>query len=212
MKQDGSNVLFQYWNSLRRGRPAPERTEIEPAAIKSVLADTFILERDGDGLASFRLAGTRVCAMYCQELRGLPVSLLWHKQDRPRLETHFRAVFDESAVVAVTFDGLSRTGRFNPFELILLPLASGSGDPRCIGVISAVRKPFWLGADAIVECAIVSIRVVDPDRETALPASRTAVAAPELAPSELPTSVNEALPIGSRRIRHLLVLDGGRTE
>ena len=47
MKQDGSIALFHYWNRLRDGRSAPKRTEIEPADIKSLLADTFILEKDG---------------------------------------------------------------------------------------------------------------------------------------------------------------------
>ena len=49
MKQDGSIALFQYWNRLRDGRPAPKRTEIEPADIKTLLADTFILEKDARG-------------------------------------------------------------------------------------------------------------------------------------------------------------------
>ena len=37
MKQEGTIALFQYWNRLRDGRPAPRRTEIEPADIKSLL-------------------------------------------------------------------------------------------------------------------------------------------------------------------------------
>ncbi|MBE0702443.1 MAG: PAS domain-containing protein, partial [Afipia sp.] len=53
MKQNGSIQLFQYWNRLRNGRPAPKRTEIEPSDIKSLLADTFILEKDGRGEAVF---------------------------------------------------------------------------------------------------------------------------------------------------------------
>ncbi|MBU2194045.1 MAG: PAS domain-containing protein, partial [Alphaproteobacteria bacterium] len=52
----GSVELFRYWNRLRNGRPAPTRTEIEPADIKTLLADTFILEKDTRGEAVFRLA------------------------------------------------------------------------------------------------------------------------------------------------------------
>jgi hypothetical protein len=62
MKLDGSIALFQYWDRLRAGRLAPKRTEIEPADIKTLLADTFILEKDARGEAVFRLAGTRLCA------------------------------------------------------------------------------------------------------------------------------------------------------
>ena len=43
MQQEATVALFQYWNRLRDGRPAPLRSEIEPADIKRLLADTFIL-------------------------------------------------------------------------------------------------------------------------------------------------------------------------
>ncbi|TIT44130.1 MAG: PAS domain-containing protein, partial [Mesorhizobium sp.] len=31
MNQNGSITLFHYWNRLRDGRPAPKRSEVEPA-------------------------------------------------------------------------------------------------------------------------------------------------------------------------------------
>ena len=68
MNLNGTIALFQYWNRLRDGRPAPRRTEVEPADIKTLLADTFILEKDTRGEAVFRLAGTRLCAIYGREL------------------------------------------------------------------------------------------------------------------------------------------------
>ena len=59
MKDQKTIDLFLYWNRLRDGRPAPRRNEIEPADIRSLLGDTFILEEDARGQAVFRLAGTR---------------------------------------------------------------------------------------------------------------------------------------------------------
>jgi hypothetical protein len=70
MQQEATIALFQYWNRLRGGRPVPLRSEIEPADIKRLLADTFILEADGRDEAIFRLAGTRLCAVYGRELKG----------------------------------------------------------------------------------------------------------------------------------------------
>ena len=75
------------------------------------------------------------------------------------------------------------------------------------GIRSA--KPFWLGADPIVEARIVSVRVVDPDAEPLFLKNRPAIDVPALSPTELP-SVQDRGMAGSRRIRHLLVLDGGR--
>ena len=44
MKHDTSRELFRYWDGIRRGQPAPKRSDIEPSDIRRVLADTFILE------------------------------------------------------------------------------------------------------------------------------------------------------------------------
>jgi hypothetical protein len=166
MKQDGSIALFQYWNRLRHGRPAPKRTEIEPADIKRLLADTFMVGRLVHG------------------------------------------VFESSNVVVIAFDGISGNQRSNPFEMIILPLEGGADSQRCLGAVSAAEKPFWLGADPIVDARIESVRVVDPDREPMYLKNRPAIDVPALSPNELPSEDREAT--GSRRIRHLLVLDGGR--
>ncbi|MCX7303302.1 MAG: PAS domain-containing protein [Hyphomicrobiales bacterium] len=212
MKQDGSIALFQYWNRIRTGRPAPKRTEIEPADIKAMLADTFILERDTRGEAVFRLAGTRICATYGRELKGFSFPSLWRTKDQRLISRLVGGVFDDNNVVVVAFDGISRNGRSNPFEMIVLPLDGGIDNPRCVGAISAARRPFWLGADPIVEAAVESLRLVDPDREPLFLKNRPAIEVPALSPSELPPDDSDTRPAGSRRIRHLVVLDGGRTE
>ena len=46
MKHPCIRQLFAYWNHLRRGRAAPERGDIEPVAIRSLLADVTGLEID----------------------------------------------------------------------------------------------------------------------------------------------------------------------
>ncbi len=45
MKHKNNQVLFDYWNAIRAGRPAPRRPEIEPGDIRRVLPSVFILER-----------------------------------------------------------------------------------------------------------------------------------------------------------------------
>ena len=47
MKHAASRELYAYWQERRGKRPAPERTEIEPGAIRQVLSDAFILALDG---------------------------------------------------------------------------------------------------------------------------------------------------------------------
>ncbi|MER8848903.1 MULTISPECIES: PAS domain-containing protein [Mesorhizobium] len=210
MNQNGSITLFHYWNRLRDGRPAPKRSEVEPADIKTLLADTFILEKDTRGQPVFRLAGTRLCASYGRELKGFCFPSLWREKDQRLVSRLIHGVFEQKSVVLITFEGFSRNGRSNKFELLALPLDGGIENPRCLGVISAVEKPFWLGADPITDALIDSIRVIDPEKE--LLSGRPAINVPSLVPDEIEAPETISALGRARRIRHLVVFDGGREE
>ncbi|RWC41731.1 MAG: PAS domain-containing protein [Mesorhizobium sp.] len=210
MNQNGSITLFHYWNRLRDGRPAPKRSEVEPADIKSLLADTFILERDTRGQAVFRLAGTRLCASYGRELKGFSFPSLWREKDQRLVSRLIHGVFEQKSVVLISYEGFSRNGRSNKFELLALPLDGGVENPRSLGVISAVEKPFWLGADPITDALIDSIRVIDPEKE--LLNNRPAIDVPSLVPDDLEAPETISALGRARRIRHLVVFDGGREE
>jgi hypothetical protein len=211
MKQDGSVKLFQYWNRLREGRPAPRRTEIEPADIKMLLGDTFILESDLRGEAVFRLAGTRLCATYGRELKGFAFSSLWRERDRRMIARLTRNVFNDNSVLVATYEGVSRNDRRVPMELLLLPLEGGDENRRALGIASPGAKPYWLGSDPLGDAVLESVRVVDPDREPVFLKNRPAVNVPSLSPTDLQPSPLE-VGAGARRIRHLVVLPGGRSE
>ena len=215
MKESGSITLFQYWDRLRDGRAAPRRTEIEPADIKTLLADTFILEKDARGEAVFRLAGTRLCAIYGRELKGFAFGSLWQRKDQSLLSRLVNSTFQAKSVVVIAFEGISKSGRRNHFELLLLPLDGGTDNPRCLGSVSAAEKPYWLGVDHITDGVIASVRVVDPDREPVFLNNRPEVAVPSLLPNRAdmaPRSLLESnrFSVAGRKIRHLVVFDGGR--
>jgi len=213
MRQDTSMELFQYWDRLRQNRPAPKRTDIEPADIKSLLADTLILERDVRGEPVFRLAGTRICAIFGQELKGFSFASLWAARDRRVISRLAESCFSNKAVVVVSFQGLTRTGRSNPFEMLLLPLDGGRDNPRALGSIVAEDRPYWLGADIIEESTITSLRVIDPDRDPVFLKNRPAVSVPALDPiSDMPHIRAGYRAETARRIRHLVVIDGGKSE
>ncbi|HVW54272.1 MAG TPA: PAS domain-containing protein [Rhizobiaceae bacterium] len=211
MKHSASVDLFQYWDRLRAGRAAPRRTEIEPADIKSLLADTFILEQDSRGEAIFRLAGTRLCAIFGRELKGFSFPSLWTSKDQRLVARLANSAFHPGNVIIITFQGLSTQQRRNAFELLLLPLDSADESPRMLGIATAAARPFWLGADPLIECAVETIRIVDPDREPLFLKNRPAVAVPSIVPSA--SALMETPPTrNGRRIRHLVVLEGGRGE
>lgn len=207
MKQDATVELFQYWNRLRDGRPAPKRTEVEPADIKTLLADTFILEKDGRGEAVFRLAGTRLCAIYGRELKGFSFGSLWRERDRRILRKLLSGMFVDKSVVVVNFDGISVAGRTMPFELVVLPLEGGEESARCIGLITACERAFWVGADRVVDANVTSMRVFDPQREPPLLKTRPKVSLPSDG-----NSAGQSTSFMARRVHHLIVLEGGRDD
>lgn len=208
MNQDGAFELFQYWDKLRGKRPAPQRAEIEPTDIKALLPSTFILERDARGEAVFRLAGTGLCAIYGRELKGHSFSSLWAERDQHLIARLARHALDELSVTVVAFEGLSREGRINSFELVILPLEGERGAARALGLVQPLMKPYWLEADPIEENRIDSFRIVQPDNEEAFPANRSAMSVPPLSPDG--TTLSRPLHDGGRRIRHLIVFEGGR--
>ena len=74
-----SRELYAYWDTLRAGRSAPERNDIDPGAIRGILADTFVLDFDPKRGFPFRIAGSRANALFLRELRGFPFLQLWRE-------------------------------------------------------------------------------------------------------------------------------------
>src|ERR1700741_1751355 len=70
---------------LRGTRSAPERGDLDPGAIRGVLADTFVLDFDASRGFPFRIAGSRANALFLKELRGLSFLALWRDADREEL-------------------------------------------------------------------------------------------------------------------------------
>jgi hypothetical protein len=221
MKNESTIELFMYWNRLRAGRPAPARTEIEPADIRQMLADTFILERDARGQSVFRLAGTRVCAIYGRELKNYSFASLFGPHDLTLVRKLVNSAFDEKIICVIGFEGRSGEGRSCSFEVILLPLDGGKDSARLFGAVIPDEKPFWLGADVILDNNITTVKVVDPDKEYLYLNNRPSMKVPPLAPTSANfterrgTSRNGTEtppPTGNRRVRHLTIISGGRDK
>ena len=110
MKHAASRELYAYWEERRGQRPAPERADIEPGAIRAALSDTFILELDAADGHSFRLAGTRVCALFGRELKGESFIDLWALGSRGPIADLLAISTDESVgtVAGVTAHSADR--------------------------------------------------------------------------------------------------------
>lgn len=211
MQQEGTMALFRYWNRLRDGKSAPARTDIEPADIKNLLADTFILERDVRNEPVFRLAGTRICAVFGRELKGYSFTLLWRTQDHRMMRRLVKGVFTDRSVAVIEFEAHSAGGRSALFEMLLLPLDAGRQNPRSLGLLAACERNYWLGADPVTDCSIESLRIVDPDRDPLFLKNRPAVPiSASIGPGEAANDTKSGK--NRRKQPHLVVLEGGLSD
>jgi hypothetical protein len=125
-----------------------------------VLADTFILSFDPGRGHPFRVAGTRVCALFGRELKGHGFLDLWARANRKDLRTLIAIVADESVgLVAAAGAGDALLG----LELLLLPLSHhGQGDARLLGALAPSEPPPWLGTHALRDLTLGTHRYVGP--------------------------------------------------
>jgi hypothetical protein len=193
MKHSSTRELFDYWNVRRGTRSAPERGEIEPGAIRRVLADTFMLTFDPRAGHPFRIAGTRVCAGFGRELKGVAFTEVWAPASRDPIRDVLATVATESVGVVAGASGRSCAGAALELEFLVLPLAHrGGASTRILGALVPAEVPYWLGTETLGHLTLGMIRYLGP---TTGPYSvrRSAPAAPSNA-----------------RIRHgLVVYDGG---
>jgi hypothetical protein len=166
MKQTSSRELFGYWTARRGTRAAPERGEIEPSAIRRALGDVFILEFDRRQGHPFRLAGTRVCALFGRELRNEAFLNLWGDDTRAQLGQLLAVVADEATGVVAAAKGRTPEGWQQDLELVLLPLAHrGDTHARMIGSLAPLAAPFWLGTSRLGALTLGSTRHLNPALE-----------------------------------------------
>jgi hypothetical protein len=211
MKHGASRELYEYWNRVRGGERAPHRSAIEPSDIRRVLADTFILEVVDRGTHLVRLAGTRVCTIYCRELKGTNFFDLWRAEDRSAISTLAAAVSEDGAAAVVTVEGKTARDQEVAVELLLLPLRnSGPAFDRILGSLAPLDRPYWLGTEPIVRQSVASLRLIWPDEMPPFMRRRTDQPGPSK-PGPAPAAGGGPMPApSSRRRGHLFVVDGGK--
>lgn len=193
MKHASTRAVFAHWTDRRANRAAPERGDIDPVAIRHALGDTIMLSADFVDELRFRLAGTRVCALFCRELKGEAFGALWSEDSRKSIEHLLTIVNDETTGIVAGLTARTADGDTADLELLLLPLAyTGHARIRALGVLVPTAPPFWLGEKPVTELELATLRHIGSEADNE--------SAPHLAPT----------PQGSR-IRHgFVVYSGGR--
>ena len=192
MKLATSQQLFAYWDALRGARGAPERNDIEPGAIRGVLADTLILEFSHKADFPLRVVGSRTNALFGRELRGLPFLSLWRRDDVGEVRRVLEDAADGAQPFLLGAKGAPEGRAEIDLELLLLPLRHhGATHARVLGCCAPASNAAWFGLLPSSPLKLASMRALSSAPAPAFHARRS-------------------LDSGFRRRGHLFVYSSGR--
>ena len=171
MKHRSTIAIFSEWQRLAASHDSsggklhlPKREAVEPRKLGRALSDLYFLEPNANGELTFRLAGTRICALFGRELKGTRLLSLWPERDRPALDELTQSVAALQVPALSLHDGISLSGRSITFEMFLAPLeTSKTAGPCLLGSIAVLDNVAWLGADPIVLGHLNSVEPLAPD-------------------------------------------------
>lgn len=162
-----------HWESLRKGRLAPSRGEIDPRPLAACLSMLFVAEIVAPGVARLRLCGHTLNDLLGMEPRGMPLSVFFEAEARDEVTSALRQVADGARV---TLPLTSRRAFARPTidaRMMLLPLTDSAGKiNRVLGVLETLgpigRAPrrFTAGAPLVAAAPPAT-----PEPETPRPAS-----------------------------------------
>jgi len=189
LKHPFTQELHAYWTERRGERRAPERADIDPAAIRRILGDSLVLSCDTGEAARFRVAGTKLCALFGRELRGEPFASIWDADSAAAIGDIVRIVADEGIGVVAGTSTRSGEDLNADLEMLLMPLMHcGRIGTRLIGLLAPLTQPFWLGMWPARPLRLGTIKYLAQDADRAL------------------LGLRAQRPAGAR----LTVIDGGR--
>src|SRR3954447_7156007 len=129
MKHPSSREFFAYWDGKRGSARAPDRSEIEPGAVRELLGDIFVLSYDGAAGHPFRVAGTRICALLGCDLKDRSFSALFAPDSRHEIEDIIAVVSEEMLAAVAGITATSEDGSLAHLELLLLPFNARANTP-----------------------------------------------------------------------------------
>ena len=146
MKHPSNRAFFAYWDEKRGCARAPDRSEFEPEAVRELLGDIFVLSYDAAAGYPFRVAGTRVSALFGCDLKDRSFSELFKPDGRREIEAIIAVVAEEMLAAIAGVTAIAKDGSRVPLELLLLPFSSRAYAPLSLTGLLAPFEPrhHWL--------------------------------------------------------------------
>jgi hypothetical protein len=155
MKHPSSREFFAYWDTKRGDARAPDRSEIEPSAVRELLGDIFVLSYDNEAGYPFRVAGTRVGALLGRDLKDASFSALFAPDSRREIEDIVSYVAEEILPAIAGVTATTANGRTAHLELLLLPFNNRAHAPISL---TGLLAPFETDLGTLRDLKVTSWR------------------------------------------------------
>ena len=155
MKHPSNREFFAYWDDKRGGARAPDRSDIEPGAVRELLGDIFVLSYDNEAGYPFRVAGTRVCALLGRDLKDKSFSALFTQDDRRQIDDIVTVVAEELLGAVAGITATTEDGKPAHLELLLLPFNTRAHTPISL---TGLLAPFGRGHSVLTDFKLTSWR------------------------------------------------------
>jgi len=166
MKHPASREFFAYWDGKRGDARAPDRSDIEPAALRELLGDIFVLSCEQEAGYPFRVAGTRVCALFGRDVKDQRFLDLFAAASRPEIEEITAVVTEETLPAIAGLTAASPQGGTSHLELLLLPFNNRA---HMLISLTGMLAPFETSHGTLGELALTSWRYIHPPPQKILP-------------------------------------------
>jgi hypothetical protein len=162
MKLAATKSLYAYWDALRGERATPERADIDPARIRTLLSDVFMVEVDRARGYPMRLSGARISALFLCELKGEAFLDLWLESEREDLLAILDSVIDDPTAAILGVQAAPAGRQPIELELLLLPLRHlGRTHSRVMGCLTPATHPTWFGLLPVPGLTMTSLKIVN---------------------------------------------------
>ncbi|MGB8398910.1 PAS domain-containing protein [Bradyrhizobium sp.] len=155
MKHPTSREFFAYWDAKRGDARAPDRSEIEPGAVRDLLGDIFVLSYDHEAGYPFRVAGTRVCALLGCDLKDKGFAARFTPDSRREIDDMITYVAEEMLAAIAGITAVTDDGRPAHLELLLLPFNNRAHAPISL---TGSLAPFETGPGTLRDFTLTSWR------------------------------------------------------
>ncbi len=164
MKHKNSHLLVGYWGRLRKGRDVPNQTDIDPRAIKRMLAYSFILDMASTARPTYRLAGTALCERFGMELKGTNFLAHWETQSGMALASLLKQALQMKKPVCLASIAATTNNGMVELETTLVPVSfNGEEATRFLGLVQILGDPSPLLGNAIAYERLVGSQIIRED-------------------------------------------------